>query len=78
MTKIGKIVVDRDTCIGSANCVAVLPEVMDLDDEGKATVKLGVSLDDVVRVLDAAKSCPVQAIAVYDEAGKQVWPEPTA
>ncbi len=75
MTKISKVVVDKDICIGAASCVAIAPEVFDLDEDGKAYVKAGASLSDVEMVLDAARSCPVSAITVFDEDGTQLYPE---
>ena len=74
MTKITKVVVDKDTCIGAASCVAIAPEVFDLDDEGKAFVKEGADISDVEMVMDAARSCPVSAISVFDEDGNKVFP----
>lgn len=73
--RIGKVVVNKDLCIGSASCVAIAPDVFDLDEDGKAVVKEGASLADVQAVLDAAKSCPVDAIVVYDVDNRQIWPE---
>ena len=48
-SKIGKIVVDRDLCIGAASCIAVSGETYELDGENKVVVK-GVDVvdDDVV------------------------------
>ena len=74
---VGKVAVDPDKCIGSANCVAIAPEVLDLGDDGKAYVKPDADLKDVVSILDAAKSCPVEAITVHDANGKQIWPKET-
>ena len=74
--RVGKVVVDKDKCIGSASCVAIAPDLFELDDDGKAVVKEGAAVDDVIQVLDAARSCPVDAIIVYDAAGTQLWPEP--
>jgi ferredoxin len=73
-TGISKVVVDKDKCIGSANCVAIYPDLFDLDEDGKAYVKDGVDLADVQRILEAAQSCPVDAILVYDQNGKQIHP----
>ncbi len=60
--------VDRDLCIGSADCVASQPDVFELDDEGKAVVldPDAVPVDDVV---EAAMNCPVTAIFVIGEDG---------
>ncbi len=86
-----KVKVDRELCIGAASCVAVAPNAFDLDSEGKAVIKKkdGSQTSDFVNyqdindneanILNAAKSCPVNAIVIVevDEQGKeirQVWP----
>ena len=70
-----KIEVKRDLCIGAANCIAVAPDMYELDAENKAVLKAGweakVSPD---VVMEAAKSCPTQAIIVADDNGKQIFP----
>ena len=68
-----KVKVIRDKCISAATCVAIAPETFELDDEGKAIVKK-VDGEDEQIILDAAKSCPTQAIEVYDDDGKQLVP----
>lgn len=69
---ISKVVVDPDLCIGSASCVAIAPDIFDLGEDGKAFVKAGADLKRVEEILDAARSCPVNAILVYDEKGEQI------
>jgi len=71
--KIGKVYVDRDTCIGAAPCVAVAPGVFALDEENKAYIVDPNGADDDT-ILLAAKSCPVKAIIVLDENGEQIYP----
>ena len=71
--KIGKIVVDRNLCIGAASCIAVAPGVFELDSENKAVVYNDKGADDET-ILLAAKSCPTQAILVFDEEGNQIFP----
>ncbi len=67
------IVVDREKCISAASCVAVAPEVFELDAEGKAIVKsMTGDPDDVI--IDAAKACPTLAITIIGEDGKQIVP----
>ncbi len=63
-----RVEVDRDLCIGSGDCVATVPQVFELDDEGKAVVidPDGASTDEI---LEAAGNCPVTAIFVAGEAG---------
>lgn len=68
-----KVKVIRDKCISAATCVAIAPDTFELDDEGKAIVKK-VDGEDEQIILDAAKSCPTQAIEVFDDDGKQLVP----
>ena len=87
--RIGKIMVDRNLCIGAASCVAVAPSTFELDPENKAVLRRkqapptsdatarrdleDQTIDDETLLL-AAKSCPTQAILVYDEDGNQIYP----
>ena len=71
--KIGKIEVDRDLCIGAGPCVIFAGETFELDDEGKAIVK-GLELNTFEEVMNAAKSCPVLAIKIYDTDGNLIYP----
>lgn len=68
-----KVKVDRDLCIGVGNCVAFAPTVFKLDEENKAVVLAPSSVDDDT-LLEAAESCPAQAIIVEDEEGHQLYP----
>lgn len=72
-----RIEVKRDMCIGAATCVAVAPDVFELDDAMKAIVKNPLGADDQT-ILDAAKSCPTLAIYIYDDADKQIFPVPAS
>jgi len=65
----------KDVCIGAASCVAVAPEAFDLDNEGKVVTKTTIKNTTDEVLLSAAKSCPVNAIIVIDESGKQIWPK---
>lgn len=69
-----KIEVDREACISVASCVQVAPGTFELDDKGIAIVKKS-SPDTLETVLQAAKSCPVNAIRVYDDSGALLWPK---
>ena len=89
MAKITKLKVDRNLCIGAASCVAIYPDVFSLDAENKAVLpkksaptsalpdvsELSVAAIDDATLLLAAQSCPTKAIFLYDETGKQVYPE---
>lgn len=66
--------VDRNTCISTASCISIAPGTYALDDtEGKVVV-VDPNKDDFNQVLDAAKSCPVNAITIIDKDGHQLWP----
>ena len=65
--------VDRDLCIGVGNCAAFAPTVFELDQENKAVVLDPSSVDDNT-LLEAAKSCPENAIIVEDDEGRQLYP----
>lgn len=73
-SKIGKIVVDRDLCIGAATCIAVTPATFKLDNENKAVVIDANAVDDET-LLMSAQSCPTKAIILFDKDGKQVFPK---
>lgn len=66
--------IDRDLCIGAATCVALAPRAWALDDEAKAII-LDTSAEETDNaLLEAAKGCPVMAIFITDETGKQIYP----
>lgn len=69
-----RVTVDADLCIGSGGCVAIAPEGFELDAARQGCPRhevLGASQD----VLDAAESCPVEAIAIVEEgSGAAVFP----
>lgn len=69
-----KVKIDRNLCIGAGSCVAIAPLAFTLDNEAKAIVLPGSSTADDNLLLEAAKACPVAAILVYDETGKQIFP----
>lgn len=72
--KIRRIVVDRQACIGARSCVVVAPGVFQMDDENLAYVTDPDGTDEEI-ILMAAQSCPVLAVRLYDEDGKQIFPE---
>ena len=72
--KIRKIVIDRQACIGAQSCVVVAPGVFRMDDQNLAYVVDPDSADEETLML-AAQSCPVLAIKLFAEDGKQIFPE---
>lgn len=69
------VIIDRDACIGAATCIAVSEKAFVLDEQNK--VKFVDTIDSELpeNVLDGAKACPVSAIIVQDEQGKQIFPK---
>lgn len=66
--------VDRDLCIGAGTCVAIAPKAFALDNEAKAIILPTYDEETDENILEGAKSCPVAAIIVTDETGKQIFP----
>lgn len=66
--------IDRDLCIGAATCVAIAPKAWALDDEAKAIILDTSDQETDDTLLEAAKGCPVMAIFITDESGKQLYP----
>jgi len=59
-----RIEIDRSLCSGFGSCIDASSRHFALDDSGIAAVLAPETDDD--RVLDAAGSCPMGAIAVFD------------
>ena len=68
-----RIRIDRELCVGFGDCVTAAPEAFQLDAEGLAVFHDpgGVERERLLRACDA---CPVDAITVWDVAGKQLVP----
>lgn len=66
--------IDRDLCIGAATCIALAPKAWALDDEAKAIILDSSDEESDQALLEAAKGCPVMAIFITDETGKQIYP----
>jgi ferredoxin len=65
--------VDQGKCIGAANCVHIAPRAFQLDEENLAYVVAPEEVDDET-LLDAARSCPTDAIYLDTEDGRAVYP----
>ncbi len=71
-----KVTVNKAKCISSGDCVETAPKVFAFDENGKSEVVNPAGSEDRV-ILSAARSCPVKAITVVDEAtGQQLFPPP--
>lgn len=65
--------IDQSRCIGAGNCVHIAPTVFQLDEENIAYLVDPTSVGDEV-LLDAAQSCPTDAIYLDTDAGEPVYP----
>ena len=68
-----KIRIDRELCVGFADCVEAAPDAFKLDDVG-IVVFVAPDAVDRERLISASDTCPVDAIMVWDDAGRQVAP----
>ncbi len=68
-----RVRIDRTLCVGFADCIDAAPGAFSLDDEGIAVF---VTPPAVAReqLLAACDACPVDAITVWDEGGRQLVP----
>ncbi|MEU4444486.1 ferredoxin [Actinosynnema sp. NPDC050801] len=67
------IEVDRGMCLGTGMCTATAPEHFRLDGGTATPVKADVEPDDAV--IDAAESCPMEAILVRSADGSVLAPQ---
>ena len=80
-----RIEFDRDTCIGMFQCTAEWDAFQRDEDDGKADLEGSeeeqedlfvreIPEDEELDAKFAARSCPVDAITVYDDDGEQLIP----
>jgi len=67
--------INREMCIGSANCTKLAPDVFELDDEQIVSFKKEISNMDSAKLVEACGVCPVNALIVIDAQGKQIVPK---
>jgi len=70
-----KVTVNRDTCLGSGICAATSPHHFRLDNGKSQALQDDIEPDDII--LDAAETCPAEAITVYNTAGRRIAPDTT-
>ncbi len=65
--------IDQSRCIGAGNCVNIAPVAFQLDEEHIAYLVDPASVDGDT-LLEAARSCPTDAIYLDTEDGQAVYP----
>ena len=66
--------IDRLVCVGFEDCLGGEPTLFGLDEEGIAVFHADADTVAADRILEACRSCPVDALEVIDNDGKQVVP----
>ncbi|CAM4030497.1 ferredoxin [Kibdelosporangium persicum] len=65
-----RLEVDRHLCISSGMCVGIAPDHFELEGDGSHALADVVDQDEAV--VDAAESCPVEAIKVFSAASNEL------
>jgi ferredoxin len=68
------IKIEKMTCIASENCINVSPDLFGLDDERICSFNEKAEGIAQEIIIEACSVCPVNALYVYDEEGKQIVP----
>jgi ferredoxin len=68
-----RVRIDRSLCVGFGDCIDEAPAAFRLDDEG-VVVFVAPHQVDRERLLRACDACPVDALTVLDEEGRQIVP----
>jgi ferredoxin len=64
------VTVDPDLCIGSAECVRILPSGFNIDEaRGVSVPQPAASTADLELLADVVRSCPTGAVRVVDAQG---------
>ncbi len=69
-----KIRIDRETCIGTGNCMKIAPEVFEFDDERIVSFKEETGSIEKENLIEACSVCPVSALGAFKIDGEQVIP----
>ncbi len=66
--------IERDLCVGFGDCVSEAPDAFQLDDDDQAVFADDPSRVDREKLIKACDFCPVDALTVWDEEGRQLIP----
>ena len=69
-----KIIIDKDMCIGTSNCIRVAGEVFELDNQKIVTFREDLKEPDQRTLVEACSVCPVNALTAVDAGGNQLVP----
>ena len=66
--------IDRTSCIASQNCIKAAPKLFELDDERICAFRNAIENTPNEEIIEACSVCPVSALYVYADDGKQIVP----
>ncbi|HEY7471737.1 MAG TPA: ferredoxin [Gemmatimonadota bacterium] len=66
--------IDRLLCVGFGDCIDEAPESFELDAEGIVAFRERPESAERERIVRACAACPVDALTVLDDAGRQLAP----
>jgi len=66
-----EIIIIRHQCCGNALCAEIAPEVFALDSKQKCVV-IDAEAASLELLIEAAESCPCEAIVIEDDEGNKV------
>jgi ferredoxin len=74
--RVGQVTIriDRHLCVGFGDCVEVAPDAFELDEDGIAVLRTTADQVERERLIEACRSCPVDALIALDESGAQLAP----
>ena len=69
------VTIDRGLCVATQSCIHIAPEVFRLGDDMIVAFREGsLPATERERLIEACASCPVAALIVVDESGRQIVP----
>lgn len=68
-----RVVIERDLCVGFAQCVDLAEDAFELDDD-ETVAFVSPEESGRERLLEACRVCPVEALKVFDQEGRQLVP----
>jgi ferredoxin len=68
-----RVRIDRSLCVGFGDCITEAPAAFRLDDEG-IVIFLEPERVEREQLLRACDACPVDALTVWDDEGRQLVP----
>ena len=67
-------IIDRETFIGTGNCIKIAPEIFEFDEERIVSFKKDAVVLEQTVIKEACSVCPVNALGVFENSGRQIVP----